>query len=159
MLNLKKILYPTDFSEYSLAALPYALGLVQQNHATLHCMHVVDVPHEQHLTSEYMVPLQVPHVPKDKLLRTARVRLNKFITESLSEIDDVTSRVVSGEPFVEIIGYAKDQEIDLIVVGTHGRSASASMLLGSVAEKVVGKAPCPVLTVRHHEYTFEMPCV
>jgi len=157
MLNLNKILYPTDFSEYSLAALPYTVGLVQQNHAALHCMHVVDVPNEQHLTSEYMVPLQVPHVPKDKLLRTARVRLNKFITESLSEIDDVTSRVVSGEPFMEIIRYAKDQEIDLIVLCTHGRSAVASMLLGSVAEKVVSKAPCPVLTVSHPEYEFDMP--
>jgi len=159
MLNLKTILYPTDFSEYSLAALPYAVGLVQQNHAALHCMHVVDVPHEQHLTSEYMIPLEVPHVPKDKLLRTARVRLDRFITESLSEIDDVTSRVISGEPFAEIIRYAKDLEIDLIILGTHGRSAVASMLLGSVAEKVIGKAPCPVMTVRHPGYTFEMPCV
>ena len=159
MLNLKKILYPTDFSEHSIAALPYAAGLAQQNHAALHCMHIVDVPHEEYRTSEYMVPPEMPHVPKDKLLRTARVRLDRFITESLSGIDTVTSRVVSGEPFEEIIQYAQDQEIDLIVVGTHGRSAASSMLLGSVAEKVVGKAPCPVLTVRHREYTFEMPCV
>ena len=60
--------------------------------------------------------------------------------------------MVSGEPFEEIIRYAKDQEIDLIVLGIHGRSTLASMLLGSVAEKVVGKAPCPVMTVRHPEY-------
>jgi len=159
MLNLKKILYPTDFSENSLAALPYAVGLVQQNHAVLHCIHVVDVRHEQYLTSEYRVPLEVPHVPKDKLLRTARVRLDRFITKSLSGTDKVISKVVSGEPFVEIIHYAKDQEIDLIVLGTHGRSALASMLLGSVAEKVVSKAPCPVLTVRHPEHKFEMPCI
>ena len=157
MLNLKKILYPTDFSEYSLVALPYAVGLVQQNHATLHCMHVVDVPHEEYLTSEYMVPLDVPHVPKDKLLRTARARLGRFITESLSGIDKVTSRLVSGEPSQEIIRYAEEHDIDLIVLGTHGRTASASVLLGSVAEKVVGKAPCPVMTVGHPEYTFEMP--
>ena len=146
MLNLKAVLYPTDFSECSLAALPYAVGLAQQNHAELHCMHVVDVPHEQHLTSEYMVPMEMPHVPKDKLLRTARVRLDRFITESLSGIDEVTSRLVLGDPFAEIIRCAEDHEIDLIVLGTHGRSAVASILLGSVAEKVVSRAPCPVLT-------------
>jgi nucleotide-binding universal stress UspA family protein len=149
MLNLKSILYPTDFSEYSLAALPYAVGLVQQYHATLHCLHVVDLEHEQHLTSEYRVPLEMPHVPKDKLLRTARVRLDRFITERLSKIDKVNSRLVSGAPFEEIIRHAVDHEIDLIVLGTHGQSTVDSMLLGSVARKVVAKAPCPVLTVRH----------
>jgi nucleotide-binding universal stress UspA family protein len=107
-------------------------------------MHVVDVLHEEYLTSKYMVPMEVPHVPEDKLLRTARVRLDRFITESLSGTDKVTSRVVSGEPFVEIIRYAKDQEIDLIVLGTHGRSVLASMMLGSVAEKVVILAALPV---------------
>lgn len=55
MLDLNKILYPTDFSEYSLAALPYAVGLVQQYHAVLHCLHVVDAPHEQHLTTAWGV--------------------------------------------------------------------------------------------------------
>ena len=159
MLNLKTILYPTDFSKHSLAALAYVVGLVQQNLATLHCLHVVDVLHEQHLTSEYGTPLEIPHVPKDKLLRTARVRLDRFITENLSGIDKVKSRMVSGEPFEEIMQYTKDHEIDLIILGTHGRNAVASKLLGSVAEKVVGKAPCPVLTVRHPEYILEMPCV
>lgn len=157
MLNLKTVLYPTDFSEYSLAALPYAVGLVQQNNAALHCIHVVDVLHEQHLTSEYRVPLELPHVPKDKLLRTARVRLDRFVTESLSGIDKVTSRLVSGEPSQEIIRYAEEHDIDLIVLGTHGRTVLASVLLGSVAEKVVGKAPCPVLTVRHPDCNVEMP--
>ena len=157
MLNLKKILYPTDFSEYSLAALPYAVGLVHQNHASLYCMHVVDVSHEQHLTRNYAVPMEMPHVPKDKLLRTARVRLDRFVTESLSGIDKVTSRLVSGEPSQEIIRYAEEHDIDVIVLGTHGRTASASVLLGSVAEKVVGKAPCPVLSVREPGHEFTMP--
>jgi len=158
MLNLKKILYPTDFSEYSIAALPYAVGLTQQNDAELYCLHVVEMPHEEYLTGGYMVPLDVPHVPEDKVLRTARARLERFAEENLSEIDKkVTSRVLVGTPFVEIIHYARDQSIDLIVLGTHGRSALASMLLGSVAEKVIRKAPCPVLTVRHPQHKFEMP--
>jgi nucleotide-binding universal stress UspA family protein len=158
MLKLNKILYPTDFSEYSLTALPYAVGLTQQNDAELYCLHVVEMPHEEYLTGEYMVPLNIPHVPEDKILRTARARLEKFVTENLSEIDKkVTSRVLVGAPFVEIIRYARDQSIDLIVIGTHGRSALAAMLLGSVAEKVVRKAPCPVLTVRDPAHIFEAP--
>jgi nucleotide-binding universal stress UspA family protein len=157
MLNMKKILYPTDFSEYSLAALPYAVSLTQQNDAELYCLHVVEMPHEEYLTSEYMVPLNVPHVPEDKVLRTARARLKRFVAENLSDFDKLTSRVLVGAPFVEIIRYARDQSIDLIVIGTHGHSALAAMLLGSVAEKVVRKAPCPVLTVRDPKYVFEMP--
>jgi nucleotide-binding universal stress UspA family protein len=157
MLNLKKVLYPTDFSEYSLAALPYAVNIAKQNGADLYCLHVVEMPQEEYLTREYMVPLNVPHVPKDKVLRTARARMQKFVKENLTETDKVTSRVLVGIPFVEIIRYARDQSIDLIVIGTHGHSALAAMLLGTVAEKVVRKAPCPVLTVRHPQHKFEMP--
>lgn len=157
MLNLKKILYPTDFSEYSLAALSYAVRLAQQNDAELFCLHVVEMPQEEYLTSEYMVPLNVPHVPEDKVLRNARARMERFMAENLSGIDRVTSRVLTGIPFIEIIRYAREQSIDLIVIGTHGHSALAAMLLGTVAEKVVRKAPCPVLTVRHPEHKFEMP--
>jgi nucleotide-binding universal stress UspA family protein len=157
MLNLKKILYPTDFSEYSLAALSYAVRLAQQNDAELFCVHVVEMPQEEYLTSEYMVPLNVPHVPEDKVLRNARARMERFIAEKLSGVDRVTSRVLTGIPFIEIIRYAREQSIDLIVIGTHGHSALAAMLLGTVAEKVVRKAPCPVLTVRHPEHKFEMP--
>ena len=62
-----------------------------------------------------------------------------------------------GSPFLEIVRYAKDKNIDLIVLGTHGRSGLSHVLLGSVAERVVRKAPCPVLTVRHPEHEFVMP--
>ena len=157
MLNLKRILYPTDFSEYSLAALPYAVALAQQNDAELYCLHIVEMPTEEYLTGDYMVPLDVPHVPEDRILRTARARLERFVSEHLSEIDKVTPRVLTGTPFVEIIRYAREQSIDMIVIGTHGHSALAAMLLGSVAEKVVRTAPCPVLTVRDPSHKFEAP--
>ena len=72
---------------------------------------------------------------------------------------DVTLRhsIARGEPFVNIVRYARDNEIDLIVMGTHGRGAVKHMLLGSVAEKVLRKAPCPVLTVRDPEQEFILP--
>ena len=83
--------------------------------------------------------------------------MERFVADNLSETQKVESRVLVGVPFVEIIRYARDQSIDLIVIGTHGHSALAAMLLGTVAEKVVRKAPCPVLTVRHPQHKFEMP--
>jgi nucleotide-binding universal stress UspA family protein len=67
------------------------------------------------------------------------------------------SEAVVGRPFMEILGYAKDRHVDLIVIGTHGRSGLRHVLLGSVAERVVRKAPCPVLTIRHPEHDFVMP--
>ena len=157
MATIKKILYPTDFSEYSLAALPYAVDLTQQNDAELYCLHIVEMPKEEYLIGEYIVPLDLPHISQDKVIKTATARLDKFVNENLSGVEKLTSKVIIGTPFVEIIRYAKEQSIDLIVIGTHGHSALATMLLGSVAEKVVRKAPCPVLSIRHPKHKFEMP--
>jgi len=87
----------------------------------------------------------------------ARERLQNLLTEV--DRDRFKAELVTrrGSPFVEIVRYAKDRDIDLIVMGTHGRGPIAHMLLGSVAEQVVRKAPCPVLTVRHPEHEFVMP--
>lgn len=157
MMNIRRILYPTDFSEYSLAALPYAITLTLQNNAELYCLHVVELTQEEYLVNEYMLPLSTPHIPEDDVLKAAGVRLERFVKENLSKIDKVTSKVLVGVPFVEIIRYAREQSIDLIVIGTHGHSALATMLLGSVAEKVIRKASCPVLSIRHPKHKFEMP--
>ena len=70
---------------------------------------------------------------------------------------EVVRSVIQGTPFVEIVRYAKSEGIDLIVVGSHGRTGLSHMLLGSVAERVVRKAPCPVLTVRPGQHDFVMP--
>ena len=67
------------------------------------------------------------------------------------------AEVREGSPFYEIIRYAKEQDVDLIIMGTHGRGGLVHVLLGSVAEKVVRKSPCPVLTVRHPEHEFVHP--
>jgi len=64
---------------------------------------------------------------------------------------------VVGSPFVEIVRYARTHDIDLVIMGTHGRGPIAHMLMGSTAERVVRKAPCPVLTVKHPEHEFVMP--
>ncbi len=71
--------------------------------------------------------------------------------------ETIVKVVRQGPPFLEIVRYAQEANIDLIVLGTHGRGGLAHMLLGSVAEKVVREAPCPVLTVRHPEHEFVAP--
>ena len=81
-----------------------------------------------------------------------RDRLCAAIPESERATTMVTTLV--GSPAGEILRYATEQEVDLIVIGTHGRGAIGHMLLGSVTERVVRKAPCPVLTVRHPQHEF-----
>ena len=80
-----------------------------------------------------------------------------FIREQGLERFSVHPEVREGTPFAEIVRCARDKDIDLIVMGTHGHTGLAHMLLGSVTEKVVRKAPCPVLTVRHPEHEFVHP--
>ena len=158
MMNINKILYPTDFSEYSIAALPYAVGLSEQNKSEFHCLHVVDVESEEFIRHGYVIPLvSLPDISESEIMRSAQKQLDEFVSENMAEAQPLVKKVIRGKPFVEIIRYARDNSIDLIVMGTHGRSALASILLGSVTEKVVRKAPCPVLTVRHPQHKFEMP--
>ncbi len=65
--------------------------------------------------------------------------------------------MLRGRPFLELIRYARREQMDLIVMGTHGRAGLSHVLMGSVAEKVVRKSPCPVLTIRHPDQRFQMP--
>jgi nucleotide-binding universal stress UspA family protein len=155
MVDIKHILYPTDFSGHSLVALPMALDLATRYGATLHCLHVLDVGHEFFLASGELIPCPAD---KTEMLRSVEDKLDGFVQTHIipSELS-IQQTVVQGTPFMEIIRYCRKEKIDLMVLGTHGHSALASMLLGSVAEKVVRKAPCAVLTVRHPEHKFEAP--
>ena len=156
MIKLSKILYPTDFSKHSLAALPYAVDLARQFDAQLHCLHVVDESYQYWMAGgESAMPVVIP---QGELNESAQKQLDAFIEKNLTQVKDrLTPIIIAGRPFIEIIRYAVSHKIDLIVIATHGYGAIASMLLGSVTEKVVRKSSCPVLTVRHPEHKFEMP--
>lgn len=156
MLNLKNILYPTDFSELSVCALPYAVQLARQFDAKLHCLHVIDEAYQYWLgASDNVVPTIVP---TEEIRTATEQQMEEFATKHLAEDSDrLVKKLVIGRPFLEIIQYARESNADMIVIATHGHGGLASVLLGSVTEKVVRKAPCPVLTVRHPEHKFEMP--
>lgn len=153
MIALKNILVPTDFSETSEIAVTYAKNLAEAFGATVHLLHVLQDP-ASYLPTEALAAL--PNLGQQQEL-AARQRLAKLLGESDANILDVKRVVLTGTPFVDIIRYAKQHVIDLIVMGTHGRGPVKHILLGSVAEKIVRKAPCPVLTVRPPAHQFVMP--
>jgi len=153
MITLKNILVATDFSVASNAALTYGRELARNFKATLHVLHVVD----NMATAVYGAAGYVTSVPdlQQEIEDAARTRLNELLMDN-DEPPLPTQRVLltSHAPALSIVGYAQRERIDLIVVGTHGRGAVAHFLMGSVAERVVRTAPCPVLTVRHPEHDF-----
>lgn len=154
--KISKILYPTDFSEHSLHALTYARELASQFDAQIHCIHVVDEAF-QYWTA--MGPESVPLGPGvEDVQSMAEGQMARFTDEHLIGLKYAAiTKTVMGRPFAEIVKYARDNNVDLIVMSTHGRGGLAHVLVGSTTEKVVRKAHCPVLTVRHPESKFEMP--
>jgi universal stress protein A len=155
MIKLQRILLPTDFSEYSAAARMYACAFAQQFGAELHVLHVIQdlAP----LVPEPGAALAPPIDYLRELELNANAMLERVIDANWAVGKSIVKVVRQGPPFLEIVRYAQEANIDLIVLGTHGRGGLAHMLLGSVAEKVVRKAPCPVLTVRHPEHEFVAP--
>jgi nucleotide-binding universal stress UspA family protein len=141
----KRILVPVDFSEPSTRALMHAIAMAEQFGASLDVLHVVPNPYVDDPAGLYL-PLPATYV--NDLMNDARKRLDDL----LDSVDHQRLRarpiVKAGDPLRQVVEYARDESMDLIVLGTHGRSGVAHLFLGSVAERVVRTAPCPVLTVR-----------
>lgn len=155
MIEIKRILLPTDFSENSQHGVAYACALAEQFRSELHVLHVV-----QDLVAMVPEPGLAFPPPGDyvrEMEEAARAALAQIPDASWAAGKTVVRVTRQGPPFLEIVRYAKEQSIDLIVMGTHGRSGLAHVLMGSVAERVVRKAPCAVLTVRPKGHQFVMP--
>jgi nucleotide-binding universal stress UspA family protein len=156
MIQLKRILVPTDFSEPSERAAAYAVELAKQFRAEeVHCLHVSDIPADLLATSAYYMTGPSEHFV-EQVRQESQKNLDAFIAKNLHGVP-VRKAFVEGRPFVEIVRYARDNKIDLVVIATHGRTGLKHALFGSVAEKVVRKTPCPVLVVRPGEHEFIMP--
>ena len=145
MANLQRILVPLDFSDTSTRALEQAKSVAERFNATIELLHVVPNPYIPD-ASPFYTPLPADFL--DEVERDARKRLDESLT--LAERDRFKARrvVIVGDPLTEIVEHATREKVDLIVMGTHGRRGVAHLFLGSVAERVVRTAPCPVLTVR-----------
>ena len=154
MIVLKKILVATDFSEAADAALSYGRALARAFGARLLVIHVVDDMYLRLGGDAYAAVL--PELQQD-VERQARERLDELVRDNDPTPLAIDLIIREGATANEIVKYAKDADIDLVVVGTHGRGAVAKLLMGSVAERVVRTADCPVLTVRHPEHEFVVP--
>lgn len=155
MIDLKRILLPTDFSDFSKGALAWGCEFADKFGAELHLLHVL-----QDLVA--MVPepglsFPPPGEYLQELQQSAERALAALPGTEPCERMTIVRATRQGPPFVEIIRYARENDVDLIIMGTHGRTGLAHVLLGSVAEKVVRKSPCPVLTIRPSGHTFAMP--
>ncbi|MDH4228456.1 MAG: universal stress protein [Nitrospirota bacterium] len=150
-MKFERILFPTDFSDHAAHAQGFALDLARQYKAELHIIHVVQL-------FSYVVDFGMDTTVQYEAVHHTLQKMMDELAASLSgEPMPVRAELVQGNAVAEIIRIAREDRSDLIVLGTHGRSALEHALLGSVAEKVVRKAPCPVLTVRMPGHTFKMP--
>lgn len=152
MISLKKILCPIDHSDCSKEALKYAVSFAMKDKAKLYLLHVVDIR-----SFNESIDAMSKQVPDEETLKQLKIKLLDCIPEEIREEMDVDALVVQGIPFAEIISTARANDIDMIVIGSHGRTGIVHMMMGSVSEKVVRKAPCPVLTVRKSGHEFAMP--
>ncbi len=155
MIELQRILVPTDFSKFSQVAITYAAALTEKFGAELYLLHVV-----QDLTvflPEAVETAPVVALPVDQFLAAARTAMERSARDNSLQNLPIHQEIRVGTPFYEIVRFAREVKSDLIVMGTHGHTGLVHVLLGSVTEKVVRKAPCPVLTVRHPEHEFVHP--
>ena len=154
IISIRRILFPTDFSAPAAEAKQYAMSLADRFGAELHLLHVVPlvVPYPDAASPWVMAENEI-----QRQVEASDRRLASELDSTWSQQHVVIHKAVMGLAVDEILSYAKDQEIDLIVVGTHGHSGLARLLIGSVAEKLVRTASCPVLTVhpKGHQFLIE----
>ena len=144
MKRFKKILFPIDFSECSKNVLPFALEMAQKFDAKLHLLFVArDI---SYLTT-VDVAWELLSNTVAEVARAGENRMQAFCDKQLSDFPNYESKVVTGDPADEIIKFANEQGIDLIVMGTHGRKGLDRTLMGSVADHVIKNTPAPVLTI------------
>jgi universal stress protein A len=147
--RLKKILVPTDFSDRATKALQYATSFARQFRAEILCLHVIEIPYgagEAGFVSEM-------ETFRKNMLKETKERMDALLER---ETAGITSRgdVRSGAPYHEITQAAQEDDVDLIIIATHGRTGLSRLFLGSTTERVVRHAHCPVLVVRQEEHDF-----
>jgi universal stress protein A len=146
--QINNVLFPTDFSDLSVAALPLAMDLAAKYGAKLHCLYVVEEP--QIYSSLEMGSVAIP--TSGELKESAQARMEKFSQELLADSPHgYSSRVVIGRAATEVVNYAKEVGADMIIMATHGYSGVKHVMLGSTTEDVLRHASCPVRSVRGGE--------
>ncbi|NBS89819.1 universal stress protein [bacterium] len=153
MITLKSILVPTDFSKQSQSAIRYGIEFAKKFGAKLHVLHVVQdvsifIPEMGFINPSAALSNIEP------MLLAAGKSLADFLEPYKHHGIELISHCQEGNPIDEIISLATDENIDLIILGTHGHTGLKHLFLGSLAETLVRKSPCPVLSLRNPEHEF-----
>jgi nucleotide-binding universal stress UspA family protein len=146
-MQFRHILAPTDFSEYSKQAIASALELAKKFGAKLTILHVIELP--PYPVEGYVAP-SLSATFMDDLERQATTDLAQLVPEAEAANVEVARVIVVGTPYRKIIDTAEAEQVDLIVMATAGRTGFSHLVMGSIAERVVRTASCPVLTIRPH---------
>ncbi|HET8645171.1 MAG TPA: universal stress protein [Vicinamibacteria bacterium] len=151
MIRLQRILVPTDFSDSARHALAYGLSFASEYGAQLLLLHVVEAVPAGYASELFPVPMAEVF---QQVSSYARGELARLSAEAAQKGVSVRELVVQGKPSAEIVRVAREEAVDMIVLGTHGKGVLDKALFGSTTERVVRKAPCPVLTCHLVEHAF-----
>ena len=152
-MKIKNILCPVDFSAPCSISVQYAESLASLFNARLYLLHVIE---HLHGDEHYMILMLTPQEIAEKMKKEAEKQLNN-LAKKIKKRLKIKIEVREGKAFVEIVKTAWEENIDLIVMSSHGRTGLSQVLIGSVAERVVRKAQCPVLIVKDKDCKFKMP--
>lgn len=148
MKEFKRILFPVDLSESSTNIVPYVQTVAKKFECQIHILFAARV-------FEYFTSIYVPHPSINKfekeIIAGAEKRLYEFLDEHFSDFPNAKIAVVAGDASEEILNYTNDNQIDLVIMGTHGRKGMDKIIFGSVAERVVKTSPVPVMVVNPHK--------
>ncbi len=148
MPKIEKILFPVDFTTATDKILPVVKDMTKAFGAKLHILHVIRSPQE--FAGFEMGPAWYASLEKD-LMDGAEKSMRRLIAEHLEDVGDVETHISVGDIVDTIIDYVNSNDIDMIIIGTHGRKGLEKVMFGSVAEGVIKEAPCPVLTVNPYK--------
>jgi nucleotide-binding universal stress UspA family protein len=146
-LHLRQILAPTDFSNHSNHAIRYAAGLARQFGATLVLLHIVTKDALESISKAHVPPHPVDKI-YENLAQEIREQYAGNVTPDVRTGLEMKTLVLPGDPSLQIVRATQLWGVDLIVMATHGRTGLSHAMMGSVTEKVIRKAPCPVLSLR-----------
>jgi nucleotide-binding universal stress UspA family protein len=147
MVKADKILFPCDFSRNSSKILPYVLSIAEKYNSQVYILYV----DELHEWGGHFIPHPSIDTLQKEALKAAEKAMDKICEEQLESCPNFQRKIVSGEPATEILKLIESEDIDMVVMGTHGRKGMEHAIFGSVAENVVKKSPVPVLVVNPYK--------
>ena len=148
MVKIERILFPTELREYSLKILPFVISMSEKYNSTIYLLHVIE---------DFLKwgGFYIPHISLDlyqkEAMETAGKLMDKVCRQQMQGCPDFERRICSGDPAAEILKTIESEDIDLVVMGTHGYKGLEHAIFGSVAEKVVKNSAVPVLTINPYK--------